>query len=290
MSDQINRVIAYYESTNFDYEHFWADRKAQAIHFGYHDPPNLSHRQALLKTNRQLAQAASIQPWERVLDAGCGYGGSSLWLAENIGCEVTGITVVPYQVDKACRLARKSPVGHKLEFLERDYARTGLPEGSFDVVWGLESVVHCDDKARFVREAYRLLQPGGRLAIAECMLREDPPLSADEKAEMQSWLDAWMMPDLLTPGQYVDYCNQAGFQRYQVDDWSAQVTPSLRKCWRQAGLARPFVGLLLRLRLIDAIRRDYTLANCSLYDHFRAGYWFYGVLVATKLEQQSRGQ
>ena len=285
MSLQIDRVIAYYQSTNFDYEHFWADRRAQAIHFGYHDPPTLSHRQALLEMNRQLARVAGIRPGENVLDAGCGYGGSALWLAENIGCRVTGLTVVPYQVAKARRLARQSPAGDRLDFLECDYARTGLPEGGYDVVWGLESIVHCDDKARFVGEAYRLLRPGGRLVIAEYLLREDPPLNADEQARLQPWLDAWMMPDLLSAGQYAGYCRQAGFQRFRVADWSVQVGPSLHKLRRHAGLARPFVGPLHRLRLIDSIRRDYTRANYFFYDSFRAGYWFYGVVVAAKPTQ-----
>ena len=288
MSQQIDRVIEYYESTNFDYEHFWADRKAQAIHFGYHDPSSLSHRQALLEMNRQLAQEASIGPDDNVLDAGCGYGGSALWLAENLRCRVTGLTVVPYQVSKARGLARRSPAGDRLDFVNRDYARTGLPGDSYDVVWGLESIVHSDDKARFVREAYRLLRPGGRLLIAEYLLREDPPLSTGELARLQPWLDAWMMPDLLSSSQYARCCRQAGFERYRVADWSAQVAPSLRKLRRQAGLARPFVGLLRRLRLIDSIRRDYTLANCSFYDCFLAGYWFYGVVVATKTEQSNK--
>ena len=282
MSEQINRVIAYYESTNFDYEHFWADRKAQAIHFGYHDPPNLSHRQALLEMNRQLAQVASIRAVDKVLDAGCGYGGPAVWLAENIGCQVTGLTVVPYQVAKARRLARQSTAEDRLDFLERDYTDTCLRTESYDVVWAVESVVHCDDKASFVREAHRLLRPGGRLVIAEYLLREHPPLDAHEHAELQPWLDAWMMPDLLTAGEYADHCSRAGFDGFRLVDWSPQVAPSLRKCRRQAGLVRPLVGLVHRLRLIDAIRRDYTLANHGFYDSFRAGYWFYGVLVSTK--------
>ena len=282
MSLQIDRVIAYYESTNFDYEHFWADRQAQAIHFGYHDPPALSHRQALLETNRQLARLAEIRSEDTVLDAGCGYGGSALWLAENVGCRVTGLTVVPYQVAKARQLARRSPAADRLEFLELDYARTGLPSGGYDVVWGLESIVHCDDKALFVHEAYRLLRPGGRLIVAEYLLREEPPLDTVESARMEPWLDAWMMPDLLSAGQYACHCRQAGFEDCRVTDWSRQVEPSLRKLRRHAGLARPFVGVLHGLRLIDTIRRDYTRANYSFYDSFRAGYWYYGVVVAVK--------
>ncbi len=282
MSDQTRKVQAYYKSTNFDYEHFWSGKRAQALHFGYYDSPSTPHEASLLQMNQKLAEFAAIQPADSVLDAGCGYGGSSLWLAEHLGCQATGVTLVGYQVQKARKLAAASPAASKLRFIEADYAHSGLPDASFDVVWGVESIVHCDDKALFVREAFRLLKPGGRLLISEYLLRQDPPLSAEEQARMKPFLDGWMMPDLLTPGQYSEYLTAAGFQDSVFHDISDNVEPSLKKCHHNAAKVLPFVGVLHKLRLIDTIRRDYTLANCRLYDTFREGLWRYQVVVGTK--------
>ena len=86
MSDQLNNVLAYYKSTNFDYEHFWSGRRALALHFGYFDAGVKTHEQSLLKLNQVLADLAHIEASDSVLDAGCGYGGSSIWLGEQIGC------------------------------------------------------------------------------------------------------------------------------------------------------------------------------------------------------------
>ena len=282
MSEQISKVLAYYKSTNFDYEHFWSGRKALALHFGYYDSPTDKHQASLMRMNEVLAALAHIKPTDSVLDAGCGYGGSSLWLAENIGCEATGITVVPYQVKRAQQEAAKSPSVAKLSFIEGDYSDTGLADASVDVVWGVESIVHCEDKEAFVKEAYRLLKPGGRLLIAEYLLREEPPLSTAEEKEMMPFLRGCMMPDLLTPSRYKSLYQKAGFNTVAVHDLSNKVEPSLRKCRRNAILAVPFVGILERLGLIDTIRRDYTIANYELYDTFKAGLWQYKVVVGTK--------
>lgn len=282
MSDQINKVLAYYNSTNFDYEHFWDGKRALALHFGYYDAQTKTHEISLLKMNEVLANFAHIKAKDIVLDAGCGYGGSSIWLAENIGCKAIGITVVPYQVTKAQHYADKSSASSRLHFVKGDYAETKLPRESVTVVWGLESIVHCENKKRFAEEAYCLLKPGGRILISEYMLREKPRLTKEEHKIMEPFLHGWMMPDLLTPKQYINLLTKAGFRNIKVHDLSDNVEPSLKKCRRNASLALPFVGTLYKLKLIDEIRRDYTIANYQLYDTFKANLWSYKVITATK--------
>jgi tocopherol O-methyltransferase len=282
MTKQHDNVLAYYKSTNFDYEHFWSGKRALALHFGYYDSSVSSHEESLLKMNQILAKYAHIKATDSVLDAGCGYGGSSIWMAENLGCKVVGTTIVPYQVEKANFEASKSKASKNLNFIKADYAATNLPNNYFDVIWGLESIVHCDDKASFVREAYRLLKPGGRLIISEYMLRQTPVLSEKEKEVLTPFLKGWMMPDLLTLTQYKRYSKSAGFSSFKDYDLSKNVDKSLKECRRNASMALPFVGILRRFHLIDQIRQDYTIANYVLYDSFKQGLWSYRVLVATK--------
>jgi tocopherol O-methyltransferase len=75
-TSQESKVIAYYEATGVHYRRYWFSRTTLAMHFGYYDGSVKSHEAALLKTNEVLADIASIVGGERVLDAGCGYGGS----------------------------------------------------------------------------------------------------------------------------------------------------------------------------------------------------------------------
>src|SRR5262249_51796602 len=147
--EQVRSVVRYYEGTWFDYRWVWLNSKNNAIHFGYHDDERRSHADSLLNTNRVLAEIAAIRPGERVLDAGCGIAGSSVWLAERRGANVVGITPVCKQVERARRLVAARGLAHAVVVEQADYTATPFPDASFDVVWALESVCHAQAKSAF---------------------------------------------------------------------------------------------------------------------------------------------
>ena len=94
------KVINYYNATYLDYRVLWSGSNDRAIHFGYYNEKVRNHRAAVLYLNEVVARTVDVKKTDSVLDAGCGYGGSVLWLTEHIGCDVTGVTLVPFQVDK----------------------------------------------------------------------------------------------------------------------------------------------------------------------------------------------
>ena len=160
-------VVRYYDQTWADYRIIWLSRSNYAFHFGYHDAPGMRHRRALVRNNEVMADAAQVQAGDRVLDAGCGVGGTSCWLAHERGATVVGITLVPNQVERARVIAKRRGVADKATFQVADYSRIPYPDASFDVVWAQESLCHSADKAATYREFHRVLRPGGRLVIAE---------------------------------------------------------------------------------------------------------------------------
>jgi len=100
----------------------------------------------LNRLNAALASGIRIRPGARILDAGCGIGGSAIWLARTFGAFVTGITPVESQVERARRIAGELGVADRVQFMEQDYTCTTFPDASFDVVWAMESVCHAADK------------------------------------------------------------------------------------------------------------------------------------------------
>src|SRR5215212_516654 len=148
---QRDAVIAYYDQTWLDYRLFWLNRRTLSVHFGYTDATTRGHADALLNMNRVLADRAGIQPGARVLDAGCGVGGSSIWLAQARQATVVGITPVASQVARARGFATAHKLGDRVAFEQADYTNTPFSDASFDVVWALESVCHASDKAAFYR-------------------------------------------------------------------------------------------------------------------------------------------
>ncbi len=274
-------TIAYYEQTLFDYRTVWLNRSNLAFHFGFHDNEHPGHAEALENTNRTLARIAGIRPGDRVLDAGCGLGGSGFWLAQHLGARVVGITLAQSQVDQARRIADRRGLADKVRFERSDFTGTSFPTGSFDVVWAVESLCHAEVKGCFYREAARLLRPGGRLVIAE-FIRTTRRL--DQKAErvVREWLDGWAIPDLDTEREHIDAAAAAGFNGISLRDCTIFTRPSLRRLYRMAVLAAPINEALYRLRVRSRTQHRNVIASLRQYQALEADSWFYGVLSATK--------
>ena len=96
----------------------------------------------------------------RVLDVGCGVGGSSRYIARKYGADVVGLTLSPKQAARGNELSQGLNVTLKAE----DATSTAFADGSFDLVWSLESGEHMPDKPRFVEELARLCAPGGAVS------------------------------------------------------------------------------------------------------------------------------
>ena len=84
-----NLIAKHYDETLPYYKHLWS-RKSNAIHYGFWDKETKTVEEALLNENNFLAKVADIKSSDKVLDAGCGVGGSSVWIAKNIGARVIG--------------------------------------------------------------------------------------------------------------------------------------------------------------------------------------------------------
>ena len=103
----VDRLNQYYEDTWFDYRFLWLDPQNRALHFGFEQPGEKGHGESLIALNHVMAEHATLQRGERVLDAGCGVGGTSLWLTEEYVADVVGINLVGEHVERARRYARE---------------------------------------------------------------------------------------------------------------------------------------------------------------------------------------
>jgi len=148
LADDDRRVVAFYEG-------LLPFRGSPSIHLGFWDGTTGSHREAVANMNRVLAGWVGLQAGERVLDAGRGFGCGAVWLAEEMGVQVTGINIVPAQIYGARRLAHRRGLSHLISFEHRDFTLTGFLDESFDVVWVVESICHTPEKQSFMDEARR---------------------------------------------------------------------------------------------------------------------------------------
>ncbi|MGH2406858.1 MAG: SAM-dependent methyltransferase [Candidatus Limnocylindrales bacterium] len=285
MSRQTDRGLAavrkYYDATRLDYRFLWLNRRDQAMHFGYWSPGIGDHSESLVEMNRVLADRVGIGPGDTVFDAGCGVGGSAIWLALERGARVMGLSPVPRQVADARRNARRSGAGDAVSFAVGDYAATDFDAGRFSVAWFLESLCHAPDKAAVLREAYRLLAPGGRIAICE-YVRTRRPLDVGGEALLGAWLHNWAIPDIATAEELTDWARDAGFDDIEATDVTDAVRPSLERLHRITARLAGAEAALHRLHL----RSDWAHANTvGAFNQLPAldqGLWRYLILSARR--------
>ncbi|HET9434247.1 MAG TPA: methyltransferase domain-containing protein, partial [Chitinophagaceae bacterium] len=196
------KIVDYYTESENAYKDSWDLNNSLSIHYGYWDEKVKSFPQSLLRMNEVMMEAAAIKGSDRVLDAGCGIGGSSIFLAKKLGCEVTGISLSEKQVIQAKELADKQKVQDITEFKVMNYCATSFLDKSFDIVWGCESICYAEDKEQFVKEAWRLLKPGGRLVVADGFVTD---LNNNNHPTIRSWLDGWQVNYLDSPQRFQEF-------------------------------------------------------------------------------------
>lgn len=223
----MNAVKVYYEDTTEIYRN-WGGEFAPAMHYGYwvDDMQNSSyselHFASLTQMNMKMAMMAGIVPGERVLDAGCGMGNSSIYL-QGIGARPYAITLV------AEHLADLRMRG--IDCLVQDYTKTIFPSASFDVVWALESACHAKDKAAFVNESVRLLVENGRVVIGDFFLNRQPK-NEQEQYCLDALLRGWAIPGYWSTAQFIEAFQAHGFNDVS-EDITENVMPSAQEIyWR----------------------------------------------------------
>jgi tocopherol O-methyltransferase len=274
-------IARYYDLTVRHYRFLWDLDRSKALHFGFWGDGVRHFSDALAHQNALLADRLALDAGSTVLDAGCGVGGSAIYLAQRFGCRVVGLTLSDVHYRLALDNARAAGVERRVEFSRRDFHATGCADASVDVVWAVESLCHSHDKAAFLREAARVLKPGGRLIVADYFKRR--ALAARDDAAMRSWLHGWEVPDVETADSMQALALAAGFGSARLEDVTWRVLPSSRRLLLLACLGWCVIALW-RLR---GIRKPVSEGNVRGAFHqffaLRRGLALYGVLEATKL-------
>ena len=188
------------------------------IHDGYYITGRESKEQAQENLVRFLVDKAGIEPGSSVLDVGCGVGGSSVWLAENLGAHTVGITVSPVQIEIARQLAREHQVD--ATFLLMNAETMDFP-GQFDIIWVVAALTHFENQEQFFKRAAKYLRPRGKLVIFDWTVNGEVPVPSDDR-DIRTVIESMVLAGLYSRETYVQWLEADGLQIVFTQDITGQ--------------------------------------------------------------------
>jgi len=274
-------IERYYDLSEIHYRLHWNLDKSRSLHYGYWDASTKNFHEALLKINEVMAEKARITKNDAVLDAGCGVGGSSLWLAKEIGCRVTGISLSERQINKANATAAAEGLSGIANFERRDYTDTGYPDGSFDVIWGIESICYAPDKSLFLKEAFRLLKKGGRLIVVDIFRKEG--LAGKDDKLMTRLSHGWAIEEHSTIESFKTKMKDEGFTNINSEDISKNIIRSVKRLYKAyfLGIIPAIIYRITHPRATDLAKNNVDTAYVQ-YKSLKKGLWRYLMVMGEK--------
>jgi len=229
-----------------------------------------------LKATRDLAESCHLGSHTTVVDIACGKGTSAVYLAERYGCKVVGVDISEDLVVQAVKLAEKRGLERIVNFLVGDALRLPFPDDEFDAAVSQAMLVLVSDKRRAIKEALRVVKPGGYLGWLELSWKR-PPAAAFMDA-VSNVLCAYCLKNVHTFQVWESLFKESGINSVKVQSFSLK-NGGFSSMLSNEGLVN--MGRILFKYMTDAdIRKRMRTMNKFFKDH--SDYFGYGVYTGKK--------
>jgi SAM-dependent methyltransferase len=162
---------------------------------------------------RHLCEQIDIAPDDRVLDLGCGIGGTARFLATEFGCSVVGIDMTPEYIHVARALSSWTGLADRTDFVVGSALDTGAASATFDRAVQVHVGMNIADKRALFAEVHRVLRPGGEFAVYDIMRT-----SLGDITFPVPWASDASMSHIESADTYRSALEAAGFDIVVVDD------------------------------------------------------------------------
>jgi SAM-dependent methyltransferase len=214
-SSTVDTAREYYNSTDADrfYATIWG---GEDIHIGLYDSENDSIVDASRRTVEKMASSVkNLDSKTRVLDIGSGYGGSARYLVKKYGCQVGCLNLSDIQNKRNRELNQKEGISLALNVIDGSFEDIPLPDGSVDVVWSQDAILHSGDRKKVFKEVARVLAKGGQFIFTDPMQSAKCP-----KKVLQPILDRIHLDSLGSIEYYQQLAKDLGLKEVGITDLS----------------------------------------------------------------------
>ena len=171
-----NVAEAYYDSREADefYFHIWG---GEDIHIGLYDSPADPIPPASRRTVEAMADEIGMEldDRHRIIDIGSGYGGPARYLAKRFGSRVVCLNISEVENARNRKANREQGLDNLVAVRHGSFEDIPEPDGTFDVVWSQDAILHSGNRDKVIAEVARILKPGGEFVFTDPMQADDCP-------------------------------------------------------------------------------------------------------------------
>jgi tocopherol O-methyltransferase len=268
-------VARHYDELDDFYRDVWGDH----VHHGFWRTGHETTEEATRQLIDELLARLDLPDRPTVLDAGCGYAATARLLVDELGADVTAVTLSRRQYDVAT-LIHQGIEG--LTLICGDVLELDLPAESLDAIIAIESLAHLADKQAFFDSGKRVLRPGGRIGLC-VWLAPDRVVPSARRLLLEPICREGRLPSLPSLSEYSSMAQSAGLAVVSAEDVSANV----RRTWviiATRVVKKIATDARYRERLLDPSfdSRVFALTVIRLLVAYYTGAMRYGMIVLEK--------
>jgi tocopherol O-methyltransferase len=272
------KVIRHYKVNQIIFTLLWS---RNYLRYGLWDKNTLNIEESLRNTDKFVAKELKFNTRDELLDAGCGVGGSAIYIARNFGSKVIGINLSQEQIDIANKKIKKEKLSKRVRIIKGDYSETQFGDSTFSKIYAIESVYHVEDVRKFAKEAYRILKAGGKLMIVDRFLSRKR-ISLLQAKSRKIFMEGQAVKDLPEISNLKRELKLAGFKKIKVINKYEEVKESICRSTRIAKLTYPVNKVLTYLKILPNESLEHSKSLIEIEKLFNEGVITYCAFVVQK--------
>ena len=217
----------YYDSQDADgfYSTIWG---GEDLHIGVYEGTTDIREASDAIVDRLIATLPALTAQSRILDIGSGYGGSMRRVVSKFGCHATCLNLSEIQNETNRRKTREAGLADLITVRQGAFESIPEPDGSFDIVWSQDAILHSDQRAEVLREVWRVLKSNGLFVYTD-------PCEADDVPDgvLQPVYDRLQLSSLASFRFYREAAIEIGFALERQDDLTGHLRTHYSRVWRE---------------------------------------------------------